>query len=174
MLLSVVLAAEGEPLSQEELQVAVAALEDQLGRLHVIEARFRVVSEYRPGYVPPKLPPGFEHGAGIPQSYFWIWKPPKELYSVAPGDDPEHILQKTIYDGATTYSWDYDRDDGRVRRVSIQHEPPSDDFRTTNELACVLGLRYGGLKRGCGRASGPREMRIPSAAPRAKPYGQFR
>jgi hypothetical protein len=113
MILSVVLAADGEPLSADELKVAVAALEESRSRLQSFEVKYRMRQEVAPDVE--------SRGAEAPSGEFkceWHWRMGQAHFlRVGPNSRKEWW-----YDGEKSYSWVFKRGDApKLDRVLIYH-----------------------------------------------------
>jgi hypothetical protein len=131
MFLSVALAADGEPLSADELKVAVAALEESRSRLQSFEVQYRRREEIAPGVTNrPVLP-----AAGESTSE-WTWREGQEHYLRI----SKNSRREWWYDGDKTSIWQFNRDDPpKLVRIWIHHSRPLE--QTANyDLGRVTGF----------------------------------
>lgn len=136
LLLAFILATD-EPLTADELQVAVSAVEEFHSRVQSLRVRYRLKQQSQPG----------ARGIEVSSEEFTVdWTLQKSK---------EHFLVTTPttrfewwYDGKTTAEWDSKRGEpDKVERVSIDHSPPRPSLRC-NDLAGNLGLRRRGIEQG--------------------------
>jgi hypothetical protein len=130
MLLSVVLGAEGEPLSADELKVAVAALEESHSRLQSFQVQYRMRQEVTPGVTNPIAQPA-------PREFTceWSWRSGREQCLRT----DENSRMEWWYDREKTYSWIFDSGDpSKLNRVIIEHWRA--EHAVNYDLALVTGF----------------------------------
>jgi hypothetical protein len=137
MLLSAVLAADGEPLSADELKIGVAALEESLSRYTAIEATYSVHHEFKPnrsrpaGIVPPD-----------PATVTWIWTNSREFVSMEGADARGPVTTEVLFDGEKNYRSEiFPSDSEYGDRVYILPGPPDADLMMANYLSFFTGHR---------------------------------
>lgn len=135
MFISVILSAT-DPVSPEELQVAIAAVEEHFSGLRSLEVKYTVTYERVPGV---RYRPDTKDMDA--QLHHWVWKEGKQYFSITRIDDPEALEREWWFDGLKTSEWWYEpQGERKLKNVWIRLGPPRAALFRSLILASVIGL----------------------------------
>jgi hypothetical protein len=132
-----------DPLSADELQVSVAALEEALSGQSILSVTYHTQSVLNV-QAANKQPSDLTGTTCV-----WHSKPGKDFFSLSLSGDQNFPLRKWIFDGARTHVWHYLPQSTQLEAVTISVGAPRSELRLGNPLAFTLGYeayyRDGGL-----------------------------
>ena len=123
-----------ETISSDDLQVAVAALEERLTSLPTIEVVFNTHYEWAPGHKDSR------NKLLADSTTTWIRAGDKQYYSYALKSDPTKPIHKWVYDGRSTHEWIFRNGGQQPKDVFVGPGPPRQELFMQNMLALNLGL----------------------------------